>query len=377
MAIFFFVFASLLVYTFLGYPVILWLLSLLIGKNPDKADIFPTVSLIVSAYNEESIIKEKILNCLELDYPKDKLEIIVASESNDKTNNIVKEYQLSGIVLHSFPGRQGKASTLFRTVPKANGEIIVFSDANAIYKKDAIKKLVRNFNDSRIGCVSGQLKYSNPDKSASGSGEGLYWKYEMRLKKLESRVFSLLGANGSIFAIRKKLYLPMTQERGDDFELPIRIRQQEYGVVLEPQAVSWEKSTSTAKEEFNRKVRIIAWNMKSCSLLIVECLRKKKVALVFQLVSHKFLRWLFPIFAMGMLVTNIFLAGLFFRVLLLAQVFFYVSAFIGYVLDMKRAKVPRILIVPYYFCLIHVAAIAGMYRLMCGGQKTVWQKVRT
>lgn len=190
-------------------------------------------------------------------------------------------------------------------------------------------------------------------------------------------MFSLLGANGSIFAIRKELYFPVAQDRGDDFELPIRISQKGYGVVLEPQAISWEKNSSTANEEFKRKVRIIAWNMKSCLLLLKECFLQKKVLLVFQLISHKFLRWLFPIFAMGILVINIFLPGIFFRTLLSIQVLFYTCAVIGYGLDMKRSKVPRMLIVPYYFCLINCAAIVGLYRLVCGGQKTTWQKVRS
>ena len=367
---------SLLVYMFLGYPVILWGLSLFAKKTVVKGDIFPEVSLIVAAYNEAEVIREKIENSLELDYPKEKLEIIIASEATDKTDKIVMEYEEQGVVLSAYPGRKGKAATLFRTVPKAIGQIIVFSDANAMYDKNAIKNLVRNFNDERIGCVSGQLKYLNPDNTSVGSGEGIYWKYEMGLKNLESRLFSLLGANGSIFAIRKELYFPIAPDRGDDFELPIKISQNGYGVVLEPEAISWENSSSTSNEEFKRKVRIIAWNMKSCLLLLRECFFKKKTLLVFQLISHKFLRWLFPIFAMGLLVTNIFLVETFFRILLVMQVLFYTAAGFGYVIDVRGNKVPRLLIVPYYFCLIHGAAIAGLYHLICSDQKTVWGKVR-
>jgi len=252
MEIAFLITAGVLVYTFLGYPAVLWALSLLAGKRVAKGQMRPKVSLIISAYNEQSIIAEKIENCLAIDYPKEKLDIIVASESTDRTNEIVQRYAPQGIVLHAYRGRAGKAATLFRTVPKATGEIIVFSDANAMYEPDAIRKLVRNFNDERIGCVSGQLKYFNPDQSNSGTGELAYWKYEMAIKKLESRFFSLLGANGSIFAIRKELYFPIAEDRGDDFELPIRIRLNGRGVVLEPEAVSWERSSATADEEFTR-----------------------------------------------------------------------------------------------------------------------------
>jgi len=379
MEIAFFITAGVLVYTFLGYPAVLWALSLLAGKRVAKGQMRPKVSLIISAYNEQSIIAEKIENCLAIDYPKEKLEIIVASESTDRTNEIVQRYAPQGIVLHAYRGRAGKAATLFRTVPKATGEIIVFSDANAMYEPDAIRKLVHNFNDERIGCVSGQLKYFNPDQSNSGTGELAYWKYEMAIKKLESRFFSLLGANGSIFAIRKELYFPIAEDRGDDFELPIRIRLNGRGVVLEPEAVSWERSSATADEEFKRKVRIIAWNIKSCLLLLKESLLKKRLFLAFQLVSHKLLRWLFPLFAMAMLVINFFLPGTFFRALLYAQVVFYAGAIVGFAFDAKGGKVPRLLVIPYYFCLMHCAASAGLCSLIFNGrnQKTVWEKVRS
>jgi cellulose synthase/poly-beta-1,6-N-acetylglucosamine synthase-like glycosyltransferase len=334
------------------------------------------VSIIISAYNEQSTIAEKMQNTLDLDYPKEKLQVIVASESTDKTNEIVNSYQQQQICLFAYDGREGKAATLYKTVPHAKGKIVVFSDTNAMYEKDAIKKLVRNFSDERIGCVSGRLKYSNPDNTSVGFGEGFYWRHETVIKKLESRLHSLLGANGSIFAIRRDLYLPMTRDRGDDFELPIRIAINGYGVILEPEAVSWEKASKTTRDELRRKVRIIAWNMKSCLMLLRECFQKRKVLLVFQLISHKLLRWLFPVFATGLLITNIFLSGVFFRILLVLQLVFYTAAGIGCILDVSRNTVPRLLLVPYYFCLMHYAAIAGVYRLMCGKQKSVWKKVR-
>lgn len=363
-------------YVFIGYPLILWSLSLLRGKSPVKKDIYPKVSLIISAYNEEKVIAEKLQNSLVLDYPKDKLEIIVASEAIDKTNEIVEHFRNQGVILYGYEQRDDKAATLFKTAPKTKGQIIAFSDANAMYEKDAIKKLVRNFNDERIGCVSGQLKYLNPNNTSTSIGEGLYWKYEIGLKKLESRLFSLLGANGSIFAIRKELYSPMSYDRGDDFELPIRVTQNGHGAVLEPEAISWEKGSDVAQEEFKRKERIIAWNMKSCLLLLKECFSKKRYLLVFQLISHKFLRWLFPIFAMGLLISNIFLLGLFYRILLILQILFYITGGIGYLLDTKKIKVPKLFLVPYYVCLIHCGAVCGMRLLLFSEQKTTWEKVR-
>jgi cellulose synthase/poly-beta-1,6-N-acetylglucosamine synthase-like glycosyltransferase len=376
MLIVFIICAGVPVYVFLGYPFILCILAILTGKSPLKDDIYPTVSLIISTYNEEKIIAKKLENALALDYPKDKLEIVVASESVDKTNEVVKQFDSQNVVLYEYAQREGKAATLFKTVPKAKSEIIVFSDANAMYEKEAIKKLVRNFNDKRIGCVSGQLKYLNPNINSSGIAESLYWKYEMGLKKLESRLFSLLGANGSIFAIRKELYLPVSKECGDDFELPIMINQKGYGVVLEPDAVSWEMCSNTVREEFERKVRIIAWNTMSCLILLKKSLTGRKWLLVFQLISHKLLRWLIPIFAMGLLVSNVFLPGLFFRIVLVLQTFFYTAASISCMLDKMEIKLSKPLLLPYYVCVIYCASIIGLYRLICHKQKTVWKKVR-
>jgi len=205
-------------YSYFIYPLILVILGIFFRKERKKAEITPSVSLLVSVYNEEKIIQEKIENSLNLDYPKDKLEIVIASESNDKTNDIVEKYKDRGRVkLFAYHERRGKSYTIYQSLPKCQGGIIVFTDANAMFKRDAIRKLVRNFNDPHIGCVSGELKYINPQKAAAGESEGIYWKYEVLIKRLESKIQSVLGANGSIYAIRKKLYSPLSEYRGDDF----------------------------------------------------------------------------------------------------------------------------------------------------------------
>lgn len=375
LAIFIFCF-SMLVYVFFGYPFVLYCLSLFLHKKPKICDSLPTVSLIISAYNEQNIIAEKLKNSLSLDYPPDKLEIIVASESTDWTNRIVEQFAGRGVVLRAFDDRQGKAATLYRTVPYARGEIIIFSDANAMYEPDAVKKLVRNFGDPRIGCVSGLLRYFDVNAGLTGRGEGLYWKYETFIKKIESSIFSLLGANGSIFAVRKHLYLPMAYDRGDDFELPIRVALNGEGVILESQAVSLEKSCERPAEEFGRKVRIIAWNMKSCLLLMKECLSKGRVLLFFQLMSHKLLRWIFPLFVLGLLFSNLFLDGSFFRTLLILQLLFYSSGLMVYVMEAAGFRMPRLFLVPYYFCLMCLSTLNGVWLLFFCRQKSVWKKVR-
>ncbi len=183
----------------------------------------------------------------------------------------MRQYAGRGIVLHAYENREGKSATLFRTEPQACGEILVFSDANALYHRDAIRKLVRNFADPRVGCVSGRLTYVNPKETAIGQGETAYWEFEFLLKGMLSRIMKLSGGvNGSIFAIRKSLYLPVDRFRGDDFELSNRIQIAGHGVILEPEALSFEEASATSRQEFRRKVRLATWNLQSTLILMRE-----------------------------------------------------------------------------------------------------------
>ena len=372
----FFLMLFLTVYPYLVYPLLLYVFFPFKKKDIDKADYFPMVTLIISAYNEEKIIETKLKNSLALDYPKDKLEIIVASESDDRTNDIVREHQSDGIKLFSFGDREGKAATLYKVVPEALGEIVVFSDANAMYEKKALRYLARCFFDKRIGCVSGQLRYVNPDNTRVGKSESLYWKYEKIIKKLESRYFSLLGANGSIFALRKELYFPIQQNRGDDFELPVKTALNGHGVVLEPEAVSFESSSTEFDSEFKRKTRIISWNFKSARLLLKESFKKQKFFIAFQLLSHKILRWWTFVFLIGMLFCNFFLTQTIFRIVLYLQLIFYTLAFAGYLFEKAKRKIPPFLYIPYYFCLINWASITGMFNSFFKKHEATWEKVR-
>jgi len=364
-------------YSYFGYPIILMILGLRKGKKVSKGEIIPTVSLLILAYNEERIIREKIENSLNLDYPRSKLEIVVASESTDRTNGIVKKYADQGIVLHSFKRREGKQATIYRVIPLLKGEIVIFSDANALYRKDAIKELVRNFSDSTIGCVCGKLEYVNPERVSIGETEGLYWRYEIFIKKLESKIHSVLGANGSIYAIRKKLYTSISKYRGDDFEIPIKIAQKGYGVIFEPKAISFEKTSSTAREEFKRKVRIIAWVWKSALILIKDSLSPFNGLLIFQLISHKLLRWLVPVFLVLLFISNVFLiSSVFYKIFLLVQIIFYLLSFWGYVEDQRDNRLNRIVNIAYYFSMVNLAAFLGFCKFLLGRQRSVWEKVR-
>lgn len=357
--------------------MILGILSSLFGKRVNRGESYPHVSLIISAYNEENIIRQKIENSLELDYPKEKLEIIVASESTDKTNEIVKEYKDSGVILYAYDKREGKSATLYRTVPLARGEIIVFSDANAMYKRDALKKLIRNFYDRRIGCVSGRLKYVNPEGSAIGKGENTYWEFDFILKMLASRLFALGGgANGSIFAVRKELYNPIDKYRGDDFEISCRVEINGKGSILEPEALSYEESSENSKQEFKRKVRIATWNLRSSLMLLGEALKKRRLITAFILFSRRFLRYTTPVWLIILFVSNAFLADTFFIYVLFLQIPFYSMAFLGMILEKNNSRINSLLLLPFYFCMVGYAALIAMTKNIFGRTETLWEKAR-
>lgn len=368
---------SVLLYTFFGYPVVLGILSSLFAGRVSKREFYPSVSLIISAYNEERVIREKMENSIGLDYPMEKLEIIVASESADKTNEIVNEYKEKGVTLYAYHKREGKRATLYRTVPLAKGEIVVFSDANAMYQKDAIKKIVRNFSDSRIGCVSGRLKYINPKESSIGKGETTYWEFDLILKKMASRLFSLGGGvNGSIFAIRKELYNPIDKYRGDDFEISCRIEIGGHGVVLEPEAISHEETSGNLRQEFKRKVRLATWNFKSTLMLLTEALQKRRLLTVFLLFSHRLLRYITPLWLILLFAGNVFLLSGNLRYFFYLQLIFYAMAFSGLVMEKTNRRVTPLLLIPFYFCMVNYAAFLGLTKNIFGKTELLWEKAR-
>lgn len=366
-----------IIYPYVFYPLILFLLGLTKSKKIKKKLITPNITILVPVYNEKNFIGKKIENILSLDYPKDKLEIIIASESDDDTNEIVNQYKNKGVKLINYSSRKGKQFTIYRTIPKCSSEIIVLTDCNGIFNKNAIKELVKNFNDLNVGCVSGELKYFNPKKEATGEIEGLYWKYEILIKKLESKIQSVVGANGSIYAIRKKLYSPLSEYRGDDFELPIRIAQQGYGVVFEAEAISLESFSKTIREEFNRRIRIVGWVWKSTLILLKGSFKKKKFLLAFQLISHKILRWFVGLFLIIIFISNFYLINKpLYLCFLLAQVILYFLSICGYLKEKKGKYSNKLVNIIYYFTMINLASILGILKSIFGKQAPTWQKVR-
>ena len=375
----FWVLVVIIIYVYFGYPVVLILWGFLKGSEPiKKGDSLPKVTLIITAHNEGKIIRRKIENTLSLDYPKEKLEVIVASDgSTDETDEIVAQYASRGVRLEHLPGRKGKTATQNHAVLKSSGEVIVFSDANAMYERAAIKKLVRNFDDNRVGCVCGELKYTNSSESVAASGENLYWKYEKFLKRKESHISSLLGVTGSIYAVRRALYVPLKQDIISDFVEPLEIVRNRHKIVYEPEAISFEKASVDMKTEFKRKTRIVTRSIRGL-FNERELLNPFKYGIFsIQLISHKLLRWAVPLFLIGLFVSNLFLSdnGNIYRILLIFQIVFYLSALVGWFFELIGSKI-KLFYIPYYFCMVNLAALIGWFKCLAGQKEVIWETTR-
>jgi len=373
---FFWILTGLILYAYVGYPIILMGLAALFGRRPSMDESFtPTMSLLIPAYNEERVIAGKLENALALDYPEGKLEIIVASESDDGTDAIVRRYAARGVTLLSSEVRRGKVANLARAIPASRGALLVFTDANAMFRPDALRKLARHFADARVGAVSGRLVYTNPEGAAAAAGERAYWSFEMILKRASSRLGSLPGANGSLFALRRELYAPISERRGDDFELPIRAILQGKDSVLEPEAISEEMAGGRYRDEFRRKVRIINWMLVSAVILLREAIAARRWLLAFQLISHKLNRWAVPFWLIPLFPVSLILAprGGFYLLAAAAQVFLYAGAIAGLAVYKLRLEVPRILMLPHYFVVVNLASFAGIISAMAG-REVHWHK---
>ncbi len=368
----------LITYAYFGYPLFLILLARINGKNIKKEEISSGVTLIIAAYNEEKVIRNKIENSLNLDYPKDKLEIIVVSDcSSDNTDAIVGEYTNRGVRLLRLEERGGKVKGHREAVKAARGDILVFSDATGIYEKDAIRMLVRNFADSRVGCVGGMLQYSNPNSTMLGSGEGLYWKYEVMLRKKESSLGKLPAVSGSIYAVRKHLYGEFPEYLADDLVIPLLTQQSMMFSIYEPKAICVEEVVATEQEEFAKRARIANQNINGIIYMraLLNPLRYRLTSFI--LISHKILRQLVPIALILLYGSNAILAfsHSFYRVSFIGQNFFYVMAALGAVIYRRKYKC-KLFNIPFYFCTTNIGISMGIIRYFLKRNAAVWQPVR-
>lgn len=372
-----FIFLSL--YSYIFYPLILLLLTIIKKKSVFKNSYFPYVSLIIAAYNEETVIGKKIENALALDYPKDKLEVIVVSDcSTDRTNEIVKQYKDKGVILNAQQQRMGKTAGLNDTLPKAKGEIVVFSDANAMYPKNALKNITKNFADPKIGFVTGSTKYISKCGDKVVNTTGAYARMERFIKKLESALGSCVGADGAIFAIRKTLYQPLKNTDINDFVIPLGIVQQGYRGIMDEEIFCIEETAQDIGGEFKRQTRITNRTLRAI-FENKELLNPFKFPLFsFQLISHKLIRFLVPFFLVLILALNSFLltSGLLYQFLFFAQFIFYACAILGYLLIKLKDKHIHPFSLCYHFILINTAILLGWIRYLSGRSDKVWEPER-
>lgn len=371
-------FLFIIFYAYLGYPITLFAFSLF-SHHPVKKDenFFPEVSLLIAAYNEEDSIADKIKNSLEIDYPKEKMEIVVVSDgSTDRTDEIVKQFENTGVRLFRVEGRVGKTEARNQAVLAMRREIIVFSDATSVYKKDAIKKLVSNFADRTVGMVSGNLVYFDKTQGTMGLATKLYWKYESAIKKAQSRLYTLTGAVGCINAFRRNLYHVLPPNIIEDFTEPLMIVAQDYRVVYEAQAISYERTTQKPAQEFKMRVRVIRGGMKGFLYAFRRLEFKKHGLVILQLIAHKVLRWLVPIFLMVLFFTNlialIITQSWLANTLMGAQVICYSLALVG-MWWKPPGIVGKIISVPTYFLVVNAASLKALYLTLTAELDATWE----
>lgn len=372
-SLFFWASLALLLYVYFGYPVVLAALGRLRPRvvRPDlERAPFPKVCLIISAHNEEAVLREKIENSLALAYPGG-LTIVVASDgSTDHTNDIAREYHDHGVELLQWPIRRGKSAVLNDVVRERREDVIVFTDANALLAVDAVARLAERFRVQSVGCVVGELKYVR-DASTVGQGESLYWRYESCVKVLESRLESVLVANGSIFAARRTLVRELFQDVANDFQIPFDVANQGGGIVYEPAAVAVERCAELCEEEFGRKVRIVLRGITG----FVRLHARIRGMRAWQFASHKLLRWSLGAILLLLLASSAVLAAQSpgYAAFLGLQLVCYAAALAGWIAR-RRQSVPRVLYVPFYFTMVNWAALVALGRFVSGRRQATWEK---
>ena len=364
-----------LIYIYGGYLLSLKVLVLIRGARPiAQAPITPSLTLIISAYNEAAVIRKKIENALALDYPPDKREIVVISDaSTDGTDEIVKEYASQGVRLRRQAQRRGKTAGLNAVVPGVRGDIVVFSDANAMYREDALRMLARNFADPRVGCATGEARYLAGSDAVADVGERLYWNYEIQIKRLETALGSTVGGDGAIYAIRKSLWQTLPDTAINDFLNPLQIVAAGWRAVYEPEAICFEETAGGTRAEYRRRVRIVSrsWRAVFQAHGVLNPLRVGMFA--WSLLSHKVLRWLSGLFAV---VAALSALGLYVNIApewpVTALTLFVLAAAIIIALPVVRRSIAML----GYFAVINAASLVGLTKGTVGSVSGVWATAR-
>ena len=371
---------ALIAYTYLIYPLTV-LVAASFSRRRDPAipsdPELPTVSFIIAAYNEEKFLEEKIKDTLAIDYPREKLQIIVVSDgSSDRTLQIAERYASRGVLSIHQPERKGKTAALNRAVLHATGEILSFSDANTFYNPLSLKMMVRHFEDPGIGGVSGLKEILPAEDRISSLGDGLYWRYESAIKQAESTINSIVAADGEIFAMRRELYRPIDETIiNDDAAITFNIIRFGYRILYEREAVSREYASITIADDFYVKVRMVAGGFQTMAFFARD-LFPPRTLFAWQFLSHKVLRWLAPEFLLMALLSNVFLAKqLLYTAFLCLQLLFYCLAAVGH-MESRSGRIWKGLYVPLYFTAMNLAALLGLIRYLNRKQTTSWRRAK-
>jgi len=383
----FWILIGLVGFAYAGYPLLLGALVRLVRRRVAADDVTPSVTLLVPAYNEEHSLGAKLESCMALDYPKDRLQILVLSDgSTDGTVAVAKQYADRGVEVMAFDENRGKLAVLRDGIARARGEIVAFSDAACRLEPDSLRRLVRPFADPRVGCVSGVYRVLRPEQAALGSEEGLYWRYETFIKRCESDLASILGAHGSLYAIRRELCPDLSKIWiNDDYEVPVHIVAGGHRAVYAPDAVACEEATEMGG--FARRVRIAVGNFRQLRLLGL-LVWPPRPWLLFTFASHKVLRLAGPLALAGALALNVLLLPHPLYVgLLAAQGLFYGLALAGWAVGPRlgrgspgASRLGRGLALPiklpFYFCMVNAAYVVAFVRLLFGSGRVTWNAPR-
>lgn len=365
-AIVFWVSAGGIFYAYAGYPVLLEMARRFRPRKVRKGLYEPMVSVLIAAFNEEKYIGRKIQNLLEQDYPADNLEILIGSDgAQDGTDSIVSGIDNPRIRFFRYVTNRGKPNVLNSLMHEARGSIIVFTDARQRFEPDAVRQLVMNFHDPEVGCVSGELFFEKGEGTGAAAGMNAYWKYEKFLRRRESEVHSMLGATGAIYAIRRRLYVPVPPDTlVDDMHIPLSIVRSGFRAVFDASARAWDIPSREGRQEFTRKVRTLTGNFQIFERFGSLFLPWKS-PVAFQLFSHKWLRLMVPYMMLFAGVSNVILAGsAFYRWLLAGQIFFYLLAALERLIETKFPGRRGPGAMPYMFCLLNYSAFVALVRYL-------------
>lgn len=370
---------SILFYTFIGYGIIMYLWHFFSKKKSQShSKYYPKTTLLIAAYNEENSIADKIRNSLALRYPGNKFEIVVVTDgSDDKTPDIVRSFPQ--VKLYHRSSRKGKIHAINRVMPFIDSEICIFSDANVMINEDALFKINRHFADKNVAAVSGEkvVLHESHDQ-ASASGEGLYWKYESFLKKMDFEMSTLIGSAGELMAVRKSCFKPISKDTIiEDFVMTMGFVRDGYIVAYEPEARAQEYASASIEDELKRKIRISAGGIQAILRLIPLLNFFKYGRITFQYISHRVLRWtLAPLSLICLFISNAFLipSNIFFQLFFIAQILFYAFSIYGFL--NRNTKQVKFLSIPFYFSFMNYCVVRGWIEYLRKTQSVTWEKAK-